>query len=186
MTNSASTDLVRLLLEHRDGLFAFILALTHDREAAEEIFQEVGLAVVEESGRKTEVLRFLPWAHEMARRRIAEYYRRTSRRRAMEHSEPMDEVVAQAFQEAAADPADLRQRQAHLETCLEDLSPSQRNLIEQRYRDHTPLREIAGRTASTEGSIKVLLWRARRQLARCIEGKMGAGEEGIEHGPDPI
>src|SRR5436190_2271776 len=172
MTNTSASDLIRQLLEHRDGLFGFVLALTHDREAAEEIFQEVGLAVVEESAKKTDVLRFLPWVHELARRRVAEYYRRSSRRRALEHSEPLDEAVSLAFQEGAADPAALNLRQEHLETCLEDLAPAQRTLIERRYRDHTPLRDIAERTDSTEGSIKVLLWRARRQLARCIEGKM--------------
>ena len=78
-----ASDLVRQLLEHRDGLFGFILALTHDREAAEEVFQEVGLAVVEEAGKGTQVQRFLAWAHEMARRRIAEYYRKSSRRRSL-------------------------------------------------------------------------------------------------------
>jgi len=179
MSKTPSSDLVRLLLENRDGLLGFILALTHDREAAEEIFQEVGLAVVEEAGRNTEVHRFLPWVHELALRRVAEYYRRSSRRRAMEQSGPMDEVVALAFQEAAGDPSAVRRRQDHLESCLEDLTPPQRDLIERRYRDHAPLRDIADRSDSTEGSIKVLLWRVRRQLARCIEGKMGSAGGGI-------
>lgn len=179
MANAPSFDLVRLFLEHRDGILGFILALTHDREAAEEIFQEVGLAVVEEAGRKREVLQFLPWIHEMARRRIAEFYRRTSRRRALEHSESMDDVLALAFQEAAADPSAVRRRQEHLETCIRELNPSQRELLEQRYREHLPLRRIADRSASTEGSVKVLLWRLRRQLARCIEGKLESSGEGI-------
>ena len=34
--------------------------------------------------------------------------------------------------------------------------------IARRYRDHTPLKAIADAARSTEGSIKVLLWRARR------------------------
>lgn len=178
MKNAKSADLVRQLLEQRDGIFGFIVALTRDREVAEEIFQEVGLAVVEESGKKADIARFLPWVHELARRRVAEYYRRSSRRRAMEHSEPLDAVVSLAFQEGAADPAILNLRQEHLETCLEDLAPAQRDLIERRYRDHAPLREIAERAHSTEGSIKVLLWRARRQLARCIEGRMNSGGGG--------
>jgi RNA polymerase sigma-70 factor, ECF subfamily len=179
MSDAKPADLVRQLLEQRDGLFGFILALTHDREAAEEIFQEVGLAVVEESTKKTAVARFVPWVHELARRRVAEYYRRSSRRRALEHSEPLDEVVSLAFQEGASDPAALSLRQEHLESCLEDLSPAQRNLIERRYRDHAPLRDIADQEASTEGSIKVLLWRVRRQLARCIQGKMSAAGGGL-------
>jgi RNA polymerase sigma-70 factor (ECF subfamily) len=177
MTNAA--DLVRQLLENRDSLFGFVLALTQDREAAEEIFQEVGLAVVEEAGRKTAVARFLPWVHELARRRVAEYYRRSSRRRKMEHSESLDAVVSQAFLDGAADPVAVSARQEHLEDCLEGLSGPQRELIERRYRDHAPLKDIADRAQSTEGSIKVLLWRARRQLARCIEGKMSSAGGGI-------
>lgn len=173
MTNNAA-DLVRQLLEQRDGIFGFVLALTRDREAAEEIFQEVGLAVVEEAGKKTAVARFLPWVHELARRRVAEYYRRHSRRRALEHSEPLDEIVSQAFQEGAVDPAAVSARQEHLEHCLEELPDPQRDLIARRYRDHTPLKEIADGAKSTEGTIKVLLWRARRQLARCIEGRMSS------------
>jgi RNA polymerase sigma-70 factor (ECF subfamily) len=178
MTNARPADLVRQLLEQRDGLFGFILALTRDREAAEEIFQEVGLAVVEESTKKADVSRFLPWVHELARRRVAEFYRRRSRRRAMEQSEPLDDAVSLAFQENAADPAAIGLRQQHLESCLDDLSPEQRTLIERRYRDHAPLREIASKASSTEGTIKVLLWRVRRQLARCIEGKMSSAGGG--------
>lgn len=179
MTTPRPADLVRQLLEQRDGIFGFILALTHDREAAEEIFQEVGLAVVEEASKKTDVARFLPWVHELARRRVAEYYRRTSRRRSLEHSEPLDEVVSLSFQEHAADPAAVSLRREHLDSCLEDLAPAQRDLIERRYRDHAPLRDIARKTSSTEGTIKVLLWRARRQLARCIEGKMSSAGGGL-------
>jgi RNA polymerase sigma-70 factor (ECF subfamily) len=178
MVDTDSAQLVRLLLEHRDGLFGLTLALTHDREAAEEIFQEVGLAVVEEANRKTAVARFLPWAHEMIRRRVAEYFRKSSRRRHVEHSEPLHEAVALAFEEAGVDAAELGRRQGYLEECLEDLSPAQRGMIEGRYRDHRPLREIARSADSTEGSIKVLLFRVRRMLARCIEGKMGGAGEG--------
>ena len=171
-----SSELVRLLLEHRDGIFGFILALTRDREAAEEIFQEVGLAVVEEAGDGTRVARFVPWVHEIARRRTSEYYRKSSKRRAFERSESLDDAVSLAFQENASDPASLRQRQDHLTDCLDQLSETQRDLIEQRYRDRVPLRRIADSVDSTEGSIKVTLWRARRQLAKCIEGKMGPVE----------
>jgi len=168
-----ATDLVRRFLEHRDGLLGFVLALTHDREAAEEIFQEMGLAIVEEAGRGTKVDRFLPWAHEIARRRVAEYFRKNARRRQVEHSAVVDDAVTLAFEESAGDPAALQLGQRHLEECLEGLSPDQKMLIDRRYRDREPLREIALAADTTEGSVKVLLWRLRRQLARCIEGKLG-------------
>ena len=82
MSKLEASDLVKLLLEHRDGLLGYVLALTRDRAAAEEVFQEVGLAVVEEAGRATRVAKFLPWVHEMIRRRVAEHFRKNSRRAA--------------------------------------------------------------------------------------------------------
>jgi RNA polymerase sigma-70 factor (ECF subfamily) len=176
MNKVASSDLVRTFLEQRDGLFGFVLALTRDREAAEEIFQDVGLAIVEEAGRGTRVERFLPWAHELARRRVAEYYRKTSRRRTLEHSESLDEALAQAFEENAPDPLDQRLRQESLEACLEELSPAQRELIEGRYRDRASARSLSQALGWTEGSVKVTLWRVRRELGRCIEEKMGGRE----------
>jgi RNA polymerase sigma-70 factor (ECF subfamily) len=176
MGDAPASDLVRGLLEHRDGLFGFILALTRDREAAEEVFQEVGVAIVEEAKRGTRVARFLPWAHEVIRRRVAEHFRKRSRRTAVEHSESLDEAVAQAFEENAGIAAAASPRRDHLEDCLEHLSPVQRRMIEGRYRERQPIRLIARGVDWSETSVKSALWKARRQLARCIEGKMG-GED---------
>jgi len=178
MATTGASDLTRKFLEQRDGLLGFILALTHDREAAEEIFQETGLVIVQEAGRGTRVDRFLPWAHEIARRRVAEYFRKNARRSSVEHSAVMDEAVSLAFEENAADPVVLQQSRKHLDDCLEGLSKDQKTLLDRRYRDRAPLRDIARDADTTEGSIKVTLWRVRRQLARCIEGKIGAAEEG--------
>jgi RNA polymerase sigma-70 factor (ECF subfamily) len=175
---TAASDLTRKFLEHRDGLLGFILALTHDREAAEEIFQETGLAIVQEAGRGTRVDLFLPWAHEIARRRVAEYFRKHARRSSIEHAAVVDEAVSLAFEENAADPLVLQGSRKHLEDCLEGLSKDQKTLLDRRYRDRAPLRDIARDADITEGSVKVLLWRLRRQLARCIEGKINAAEEG--------
>jgi len=175
---TGASDLTRKFLEHRDGLLGFILALTRDREAAEEIFQETGLVIVQEAGRGTQVEQFLPWAHEVARRRVAEYFRKNSRRSSMEQSVEVDEVVSLAFEENAADPVVLQQGRKHLEDCLDGLSKDQKTLLDRRYRDRAPLRDIARDADTTEGSVKVLLWRVRRQLARCIEGKISATEEG--------
>lgn len=167
----ASPDLVKLLLEHRDGIFGFVLALTHDRAAAEEIFQEVGLAVVEESRKGTRVVQFLPWVHELARRRIAEHFRKNARLKSFARLDSLDEVVSQAFEENASDLAGHLQRQDLLNECLEDLPGTQRQMVERRYRDHASIREIASALDWTEGAVKVALWKARRRLQVCVDAK---------------
>jgi RNA polymerase sigma-70 factor (ECF subfamily) len=166
-------DLVRLLLEHREGLFGFVLALTHDRDAAEEVFQEVGLAVVEEANRGAEIRSFLPWAHEIARRRVAEYFRKRSRR--AESLESLDTLVGRVFEEEAADPRVNALRRKLLDECIDELPDTQREMIERRYRGDS-VREIAGRMKWTDGAVKVALWKARQRLGECVDGKLG-GEE---------
>ena len=170
-----ASELLKMFLEQREGLLGFLFALTRDREAAEDLFQETGIAVVEEANRGTEVRQFLPWVHEIIRRRVADHFRKKSRRGALEHSGALDEAVSLAFCENAEEPAEVHESREYLDECLEELPPAQRELIEQRYRQEAPLRKIAETADSTEGSVKVLLWRARRQLARCIEGKMASG-----------
>lgn len=167
-------DLVKRFLEHRDGIFGFILTLTRDREAAEEVFQEVGLAVVQESGRGTSVERFLPWVHEMARRRIAAHFRRGARRPEVPAPASLDDVVSQAFEEHAGNARAVVARQEYLKLCLEELPPTQRTMIDQHYTGRLPIARIAESLAWTAGAVKVALWKARRRLEACIDGKMEA------------
>ncbi|HEX7896761.1 MAG TPA: sigma-70 family RNA polymerase sigma factor [Planctomycetota bacterium] len=176
MSKPEASDLVKLLLERRDSLLGFILALTRDRAAAEEVFQEVGLAVVEEAGRGTRVAKFLPWVHEMARRRVAEYFRKNSRRAAFARLDSLDEIVGVAFEENEAG-VDVRlRRQDCLTECLDELPATQREMVDRRYREQASIQDIARSLDWTDGAVKVALWKARRRLEGCVENKMGEGE----------
>ena len=175
MSKLEAADLVKLLLEHRDGLLGYILALTRDRAAAEEVFQEVGLAVVEEAGRGARVVKFLPWVHEMARRRVAEHFRKSSRR-AFARLDSLDEIVGVAFEENETSVDARLRREDCLTECLDELPATQREMVDRRYRDEASIPEIARSLDWTEGAVKVALWKARRRLEGCVEGKMGEGE----------
>lgn len=111
--------LVKQLLQNRRRIFGFIYTLTRDVDTAEEIFQEVSVAVLEESSMRPDVARFLPWVCEVARHRVADYYR--NRRRRPPVSTLLTEAAAEVFErneetrEEAARP--IRGLQALLE-CL--------------------------------------------------------------------
>ncbi|MBI4564293.1 MAG: sigma-70 family RNA polymerase sigma factor [Planctomycetes bacterium] len=174
---NSGDDLVRMLLEYRDSLFGFILALARDVDASEEIFQEVSLAVVEEAGRRTRVTRFIPWIHELARRRVAAYFRKNTRRVAIERSESFDDVVAQAFAENASGAHLHLRRREYLDDCIEKLPRTSRRMICRRYRDGASIREIAAAFTWTEEAVNVGLWKARRRLAACITEQMELSHE---------
>src|SRR5207237_4666 len=78
------------LLRQRDTLFAFVLTLTRSHDMAEELFQELGVAVLAEARRGVVPDAFLPWARTIARHRVADFFRARSRRAGLEV--PLDQT----------------------------------------------------------------------------------------------
>jgi RNA polymerase sigma-70 factor (ECF subfamily) len=170
-------EMVKRFLEHRDVILSFIYALTRDYDVAEEIFQNVAVAILQESGRATGVANFLGWAREVARHRVADYYRERARRGALEQpSGGMIEIVAQAFAENELIPQASQARMKSLLECLERLTGRSREVIEGFYRDRKSLKELAASLDWKENSVKVALSRARKLLADCVHMKLRVQE----------
>jgi RNA polymerase sigma-70 factor (ECF subfamily) len=171
--------LAKQLLENRQAIFGYIFALTRDLGAAEEVFQEVALAILEEASSGMEVERFMPWAREVARRRVAKFHRELSKRRRFEPlAGPMIEVISRAFDENPEPAALAQHRMAHLRECMKRLPDRARELIQRRYGDRLGISDIAAAIAWKADSVKVALSRARKALADCIGMKMRSSEGG--------
>lgn len=169
--------LTREFLQHRQSLLGFIFALTRDQVAAEEVFQEVALAILEEAASGTKVDPFLPWAREIARRRVLEYYRKSSRRgKVTPLNESMVDLVGRAFSENEEAPEADARRLACLRECLQRLPARARQVIDLRYNVRLGIEAIARSLSWQEGSIHVLLARTRKTLAECVRGKLSASE----------
>ena len=169
--------LTRSLLENRDALLGFIFALCREGDAAEEIFQEVALAVVDEEGKGTEVVHFLPWVREIARRRVQEHYRQRVRLRAIAPlSDSMADLITRSFEENAHSPQAGRLGDKYLLECLGRLTERVREIVLRRYRDWTPLDEIAAAVDWKVPSVKVALSRARKALFDCVHSRLRAEE----------
>ena len=172
-------ELVRRFLENRDAILGFIYALTRDYDVAEETFQNVALTILQESGRATRVENFLGWAREVARHRVADYYRQNARRAGMElPSGPMMEVIAAAFQENEISHQANHVRMKSLLECLQRLSGRSREVIEGFYRDRKSVQDLAASLAWKENSVKVALSRARKMLADCVAVRLRVQETG--------
>jgi RNA polymerase sigma-70 factor (ECF subfamily) len=165
------------LLKNRQALLGFVFALTRDQVLAEEIFQEVALAILNEGSAGKEVDPFMPWAREVARRRVAEFYRKTQRReQLLPLSDSMAELVALSFQENEEDPDQGTLRLKHLRGCVQKLSARAREAIEQRYRSGHEIDHIATAMSLQTDSVNVLLSKARKVLAECVRSRLSAPE----------
>src|SRR5262245_27554033 len=173
-------DLVREFLEYRDVLLGFIYSLTRDPDAAEEVLQNVGLAVVAEANRGTTVDDFRRWVREIASHRAADYYRDRARTRNLPvPSKSMIAVVCQSYAEQEIDLEGGRLRQKYLLDCLKNISGRAREAIERRYRDRMSPSAIAAAMRWQTSSVAVALSRARRALFGCIQSKL---RQAAQHG----
>ena len=168
-------DLARDLLRQRDLLFGFILALTRDHDAAEEVFQEVSLAVLNEARKGFRPDDFMAWARGLARHRVSDYYRGRARTEALEEgfAEYMD-AVNQAFGEHEGGADENQERLKYLRECLARLRGRTREIVEARYGRHLSLRDVAAAVAWKEAAVKVALCKARKVLAECVGRKSRA------------
>ena len=123
-------EVARLLMQYRTALYGFIFACVRQHDDTEDILQNVSVAVTESIGQLKDEGGFLPWAREIARRRILAH-RRTSRRELA-----CDPDLVRALAEAAEEVEREQPASAHrtaLMACLEQLPGESRKLITMRY-----------------------------------------------------
>ena len=173
----AAGRLIKPFLENRDAILGFIVAVTRDFDVAEEIFQEAAMVVIEEDRKQTAVANFMAWTREIIRRRIAEYYRKQTKRRAVERpSDELIDVVSLAFSENEAKFDDQQVRMQYLLECVKRLAGRSRDVIDGFYGKNKSVREIAASMGWEESSVKVALSRARKVLADCVQQRIRAEE----------
>ncbi len=171
--DSSQSELVRQFIQNRDVLYAFVFALARDHDVAEELLQEIGVAILAEAKRGTAPANFMAWARQVARHRTADYYRRRSIQRRHEvQLEYLDDVIDQAFAEHASNPDRIHQHLIFLRTCVERLAQRARYMLDLRYQGQKSLDEIAVAVGWKPASVKVALSRARRTLADCVSRKL--------------
>ncbi|MBI3858312.1 MAG: sigma-70 family RNA polymerase sigma factor, partial [Planctomycetes bacterium] len=132
--------ITRDFLQNRQALLGYLFALTRDQLVAEEVFQEVALAILEEASSGRQVDPFLPWAREVARRRVLEYYRKSAR---APLSESMIDLVGRSFQENEEAPEQDSRRLVSLRECLQKLPDRARQAIDLRYNVRLGIEAIA-------------------------------------------
>lgn len=165
----SAPPLVKLLLERRRLVFGYVFALTRDPDTAEEIFQELSVAVLEEASKGTVVDRFLPWACTVARNRVYSHYRKRGR------TEPVSEALAETLAEVVVENQESREEAARrvrgLLDCVEELPLRQRQMVELYYRDQKSIADVAGVMGWKSDAVKVGLSKIRQALIQCLRGK---------------
>jgi len=148
---------------------AFIASAVRNHADAQDILQDVAVAILDGHTLPPSDRDFTAWAIGIARHKIADHFRRKSRLQPIMGDEVL-QVVADAF----AAHVDGWTAEGHaLEHCLDRVKGDAKHLLDLRYRDGQSPQEIARRLGRTSDAIRASLLRVRRSLRECIERRLG-------------
>lgn len=162
--NNRAFDL--LLLRNQSKLFSYILFVVHDRETAEDIFQETFVKVITrlQEGRYTVSGKFGAWIMRIAHNAIMDWYRDQASMRIVDTSADNDLSNipgADIFEGNIENRFVNSQIMTDVRRLLDALPPMQREVVYMRFYQQLSFKEIAD---STNVSINTALGRMRYAL----------------------
>ncbi len=165
-----------VLGQHRVMLHRFLLFLTRDPNAAEDLVQETYRTAAQRGTDPNKGEDYGAWLRAIARNHVRNY-RRRQQRWGLLLVEGFAEIAEHYFVESGADQeAWWEARKAALRQCLAEVPPEERELLLRRYRGDEQVRDLAGAKGLEPNTLSKRLERLREALRQCIERRLKASK----------
>lgn len=169
-----SEQFVRQLTEHQNRIYGYVYSLLGDHSKASDVVQEVNLVLWRKISEFDADRPFLPWAFSIARFQVLAHIRDSQRDRLLIDTELAQQLCAESEKQSEQ----FESVRIALRSCMQQLTSTNRMLIESRYFRSMKVAEVAKASNRTTSAVKVALLRARQQLAECVQNKI-ATEDSI-------
>ncbi len=167
---SDSDRFISQFAENQHAIYAYTRTLVHNRSDAEDIMQNVSIALWKKWHTFDPATSFLRWAFAVAFIEILRYRRKSAKDR-LWFSEPLLELLSADFPQVAEVHSN---RLDALSLCLEKLDNEDRRLIEIRYRQSGSAQSLADEFNKPLSTIYKMLLRVRQSLRNCINRSLAA------------
>ena len=156
-----------LYRRHNVKVFRFVLRFIRDDAAAEDVVSEVFIDVWRQAERFERRSQVSTWLLAIARNKALS----SLRRRAVT---ALDEEVAEFIEDPADDPEETMQKQersAILRSCLEQLSPAHREIIDLVYYHEKSIDEVAEVIGVPANTVKTRMFYARKRIGEMMAAR---------------
>lgn len=158
-------------LAYRHDLQAYIRGMTGDPVLAEDILQDVWLALADASTKEQRIENLPAWCRSVAKHAILRHWRSSSRQRYVQDETILD-LVADGFGSSLEDPDGTTARIAALQDCLGRLQDRGRRLLERRHLDGASPEAMAAEERTTVKALLMKLSRLRDSLRDCVTNRL--------------
>jgi RNA polymerase sigma-70 factor (ECF subfamily) len=159
-------DWQTLLAQHDRWLRTILAARLRDRDAVDEVLQEVALAAVRQAAPIHDASKVAPWLYRLAVRQVLLYRRKLGRRRKLTERyvlrTPLEEGDGAAIDPLAWLMAD--ERRALLRQALARLAPRDAEILLLKYTENWSYHQRAAHLGVTHSAVETRLHRARGRL----------------------
>jgi RNA polymerase sigma-70 factor (ECF subfamily) len=163
VTIPPAIDWQAALVQHDRWLRTIVLARVRERQAVDDVMQEVALAAVKQSSPLVDTAKVAPWLYRLAVRQALLYRRKCGRRRKLHdgygneyRSEPS---VLEPLGWLLAD-----ERQTLVRQALGRIAPRDREVLLLKYTEGWSYQQLAAHVGVSHSAIEARLHRARRRL----------------------
>lgn len=175
--NQAKAVFEVLMRENADMLLAFLRASVRDKDAIDDIFQETMVVAWRRMGEFDRDRSFGKWLRGIARNFVLSHYRKSGKTPLALDESMLDWMDGKFAQIQTQNGDTLSEKLSLLRECVSALSEDKKKTIEARYIEQFSLDEIVSKLDVTLETVKKRLYRAKAQLADCVESKLLAMEK---------
>jgi RNA polymerase sigma-70 factor (ECF subfamily) len=162
--------LLKILVAERGPLLGFMYTVCHDRDLAEDMFQNLVVITTEHSPDVETREQFFSWARTTARYGL--YNAMRKRQKSIPLREEILSFLEDEWDVTSRDPGSSKADA--LEECLRSLTPNIRNLLWLRYDRGLSCAQVAETLNRRLNAVHVALSRTYRALAVCIEQRLAS------------
>jgi len=166
--SSKSARFFKLYTGVNSRLYAYLMIMVHNKDAAEELVQETAALLWARFDEYQEGTNFGAWAVAIARLKALEFLR-GRRKSQMIFDDRFYELVSD---QAAKSSEELPDHIEALRVCLEKLSDNQKNLLSMRFKKNFTIKRISQLSGRPLGSLYHYFSKMTRTLGDCVNRQM--------------
>lgn len=158
---------------HEFQLFSYVLALTGNLSAAEDVFQETCVVMWQKFADFEVGTNFAAWARKIAYHMVMRYHRQTGRQRLF-----LDDAFVERISAVRSNRTIVRDsRSEALQKCMAKLRPRDRELLACRYgEERLSIKDVAEKLGRPANTVYKALRRVRGSLLECVRRTLLQGE----------